>query len=82
MCYCCLGGDFVKMYSIVKYLSSEAKVSTKGNSYKISTFIQDGSADVLTCIDKTELNLNFGDEIEGIFDYNSRYQKLEFVGIE
>lgn len=72
----------MKMYSIVKYLSSEAKVSTKGNPYKISTFIQDGSADVLMCIDKTELNLNFGDEIEGIFDYNPRYQKLEFVGIE
>ena len=72
----------MKMYSVVKYLSSETKVSAKGNPYKISTFLQDGSADVLMCIDKTDLNFNFGDEIQAIFDYNPRYQRLEFVGIE
>lgn len=70
------------MYSTVKYLSSEGKVSTKGNPYKISTFIQEGSSDVLTCVDKTELNFNFGDEIEAIYDYNSKYQTLSFVGIK
>ena len=72
----------MKMYSVVKYLSSETKVSAKGNPYKISTFMQDGSADVLMCIDKTDLNFNFGDEFQAIFDYNPRYQRLEFVGIE
>ena len=72
----------MNMYSKVRYLSSEVKVSAKGNSYKVTTFIQDGSADVLMCIDKTDLRLNFGDEIEAIFDYNPRYQKLEFVGIK
>lgn len=72
----------MKMYSIVKYLSSEIKISAKGNSYRISMFMQDGSADVLMCIDKTDLSLNFGDEITGIFDYNPKYQKLEFVGIK
>ena len=72
----------MNMYSIVRYLSSENKVSAKGNTYKISTFIQDGSADVLMCVDKTDLRLNFGDEIEAIFDYNPRYQKLEFIGIK
>lgn len=72
----------MNMYSIVRYLSSETKVSAKGNSYKISMFMQDGCADVLMCIDKTDLNLNFGDEISAIFDYNPKYQKLEFVGIK
>ena len=72
----------MNMYSKVRYLSSEVKVSAKGNSYKISTFIQNGSADVLMCIDKTDLKLNFGDEIEAIFDYNPRYQRVEFVGIK
>ena len=71
----------MKMYSIVKYLSSENKISAKGNTYKISTFMQEGSVDVLTCVDKTDLSFKFGDEIEAIFDYNPRYQKLEFVGI-
>lgn len=71
----------MKMFSKVKYLSSEVKVSAKGNSYKISTFMQDGSAGVLMCIDKTNLNFNFGDEIEAIFDYNPRYQSITFIGI-
>jgi len=70
------------MYSDLRYLSSEIKVSSKGNSYKISTFMREGSSDVLMCIDKTDLTLNFGDEITAIFDYNPRYQKLEFVGIQ
>lgn len=72
----------MNMYSIVKYLSSENKISAKGNSYKISTFMQEGCADVLMCVDKTDLTFNFGDEIAAIFDYNPRYQKLEFVGIK
>lgn len=72
----------MKMYSIVKYLSSETKISARGNSYKISTFIQDGSADVLMCVDRTDLTFSFGEEVEAIFDYNPRYQKLEFVGIK
>lgn len=70
------------MYSDLRYLSSETKVSAKGNSYRISMFMQDGSSDVLMCIDKTDLTLNFGDEITAIFDYNPRYQKLELVGIQ
>lgn len=70
------------MYSVVKYLSSENKISAKGNLYKISTFMQDDSADVLMCIDKTDFKLSFGDEIEAIFNYSPRYQKLEFVGIK
>jgi len=70
------------MYSDVRYLSSEIKVSAKGNSYKISMFMQDNSADVLMCIDRTDLSFNFGDEIAAIFDYNPKYQRLEFVGIQ
>ena len=70
------------MFAMVKYLSSEEKVSTKGNTYKTSMFMQEGTTDVLICIDKTNLNLNFGEEIAAVFDYNPKYQKLEFVGIK
>lgn len=70
------------MYSCVKYLSSEDKVSAKGNTYKTSMFMQEGTTDVLICIDKTNLNLTFGEEVDAVFDYNPKYQKLEFVGIK
>ncbi len=72
----------MKMNSIVKYINSELKISSKGNQYKISNFIQEGSVDVLSCVDTTDFNLNFGDEIEAVFDYNPKYQKLSFVGIQ
>lgn len=72
----------MEMYSVVKYLSSENKVSAKGSAYKVSAFIQEGRADVLSCVDRTDLNLNFGDEITAIFDYNPKYQSLEFIGIK
>lgn len=72
----------MEMYSVVKYLSSETKISAKGNPYKTILLMQDGTADVLSCIDRTELNFNFGDEIEAIFDYNPKYQTLSFVGIK
>lgn len=72
----------MKMYSIVKYLSSETKVSAKGNPYKIILLMQEGAGDVLSCIDKTDLNFNFGDEIEAIFDYNPKYQSITFIGIK
>lgn len=44
--------------------------------------MQDGSADVLMCVDRTDLAFNFGDEIEAIFDYNPRYQTMSFIGIQ
>lgn len=72
----------MKMFSKVKYLSSQVKVSAKGNSYRISTFMQEGSADVLMCVDRTDLAFNFGDEIDAIFDYNPRYQTISFIGIQ
>jgi hypothetical protein len=72
----------MKMFSKVKYLNSQLKVSAKGSQYRISNFIQEGSADVLSCVDKTDFSLSFGDEIEGIFEYNPKYLKLTFVGIK
>ena len=71
----------MKMYSTVKYLTTQVKVSAKGKSYKISTFLQDGSADVLMCLDQTDLSLQFGEEIQAIFNYNPRYQSITFIGI-
>ena len=72
----------MKMYSVVRYLSSETKVSAKGNPYKIILLMQEGAGDVLSCIDETNLNFNFGDEIQAVFEYSPRYKSLSFVGIQ
>lgn len=71
----------MKMFSVVRYISSQQKVSSKGNQYRISNFVQEDSA-VLTCVDKSDLNLDFGEEIQAIFEYNPKYQTLSFVGIQ
>ena len=71
----------MKMYSTVKYLSSETKVSAKGKQYKLSSFVQVGSVGVLVCVDTTDLNLDFGEEIQAIFNYNPKYQSITFIGI-
>lgn len=68
--------------SRVKFLSSEEKVSGKGNKYTISSFMQSGGADVLMVMDTSKgLNLQFGQDVEGIFDYSPKFGKMTFVGI-
>lgn len=67
----------------VKYLSSENKTSTKGNNYKLSSFLQEGSAEVLMCMDNSiNLALKFGQEIVGLFEYNPKFSKMTFIGVQ
>ena len=72
----------MKVYSTVRYLTTEVKVSAKGKTYKISSFIQDGSVGALECLDKTDLTFDFGDEIQAVFEYDPKYQSITFVGIQ
>jgi hypothetical protein len=72
----------MKMYSTVKYLTTQVKTSAKGKTYKISSFLQEGSSGVLECLDETDLALKFGDEIQAVFEYSPKYQSLTFVGIQ
>jgi hypothetical protein len=72
----------MKMYSKVKFLTTQVKVSAKGKTYKISSFLQEGSSGVLECLDETDLALKFGDEIQAVFEYSPKYQSLTFVGIQ
>ena len=63
-----------------KFLGQEEKQSKKGNKYNVVSLVQ--GIDTLKLMSDFELDLEFGQDLIAIIDYNPTYNSMRLMGVK
>ena len=63
-----------------KFLGQEEKQSKKGNKYNVVSLMQ--GIDTLKLMSDFELDLEFGQDLIAIIDYNPTYNSMRLMGVK
>lgn len=71
----------MKFNVLGRFLGSEEKISQKGNKYNIVSFIQGTETISVMANEDLNLNFDFGQQFDGVLDYDTKFKNLRLVEI-